>query len=191
MSVTRNTQYVIRNTYCVLRLWRVYMGNRRARLDAVWSMGELIDLTGDIYTGMWRMREPYPPVEVREIPLAGRFNIVDYAVYSQEVHVPVQASTYLETAAHLYPEREKIDEVGLERLFVPAVVLHIPRGPEGLIAADDIEQALAEAGEAVRPGDALLIATGWDSHWDDEDFMSRSPHFRYSAVEWVVPTGAT
>jgi len=158
----------------------------RARLDATWDMGELIDLTGDIYTGMWRMRDPYPPVEVKEIPLAGRFNLVDYNIYSQEVRMPVQASTYLETAAHMYPQREKIDQIGLERLFVSAVVLQIPRGPEELITADDIEVALAQSNETVRPGEALLIATGWDSHWDKSDFMSHSPHFRYSAVDWVV-----
>jgi len=162
------------------------MDNRQARLNAIWDMGELIDLTGDIYTGMWRLQDPYPPVEVMEIPLAGRFDVVDYPIYSQEVRFAVQASTYLETAAHLYPEREKIHEVDLERLFVSAVVLQIPRGPEELITADDIEEALQSAGERVRPGDALLIATGWDSHWDKQDFMTRSPHFRYSAVEWVV-----
>lgn len=154
-------------------------------------MGDLIDLSGDLYTGMWRMRDPYPPVEVKEIPLAGRFPIVDYSVYAEEVRMPVQASTYIETAAHMYPEREKIDEVGLERLFVPAVVLQLPRGPEELITADDIEAALAAAGETVRPGEALLLATGWDSHWDEPDFMTRSPHFRYSAVEWVVRHGCS
>ena len=157
-----------------------------ARLGQTWQIDEVIDLTGGIYSGMWHMASPYPPVEVKEIPLAGRFNLVDYAIYAQEMSLPVQASTYLETAAHMYPEREKIDELPLERFFLSAVVLQLPRGPEGLITADDIEAGLATAGETVRPGEALLISTGWDSHWDEPDFMTHSPHFRYSAVEWVV-----
>ncbi|MGQ9553999.1 MAG: cyclase family protein [Anaerolineae bacterium] len=165
--------------------------NRYARLNETWDMGELIDLSGDIYTGMWHLPDPYPPVEVKEIPLVGRFNIVDYNVYAQEVRLAGQTSTYLETAAHMYPEREKINEVGLERLFVPAVVLRIPRGREELITAADMETALATTGETVRPGDALLIATGWDSHWDEPDFTTHSPHFRYSAVEWVVKHGCS
>jgi arylformamidase len=165
--------------------------NWRTRLDSVWRMGELVDLTGGIYNGMWHMAPPYPSVEVKDIPLAGNFNIVDYSVYAQEVSMPVQASTYLETAAHMYPEREKIDEVPLRDLFLSAVVLHLPRGAEELITAGDIEQALAATGETVRPGDALLLATGWDSHWDEPDFMTRSPHFRYSAVEWVVQHGCS
>ena len=162
------------------------MTDFHARLDQTWDVGEAIDLTGGIYTGMWRMRDPYPPVEVKEIPLAGRFTIVPYSVYAQEVKMAVQVSTYLETAAHMYPERDAIDEVPLPALFPSAVVLQIPRGPEELITADDIETALSATGETVRPGDALLIATGWDGHWDAPDFMTRSPHFRYSAVEWAV-----
>jgi arylformamidase len=164
---------------------------RSARLDTTWDVGEVIDLSGDIYNGMWQMRDPYPPVEVKEIPLAGRFTIVPYSVYAQEIHLPVQASTYLETAAHMYPERESIDEVPLATLCPSAVVLQMPRGPEELITADDIERALAATGEEVRPGDALLLSTGWDSHWDLPDFTTHSPHFRYSAVEWVVQHGCS
>lgn len=167
------------------------MSDWRARLDSTWDVGEVIDLSGGIYNGMWHMRPPYPPVEIKEIPLVGNFNIVDYNVYAQEVRLPVQASTYLETAAHIYPEREKIDEVPLETLMPSAVVLQIPRGPEELVTADDIEAALAATGEMVRPGDALLLATGWHRHWDEPDFMTRSPHFRYSAVEWVVEHGCS
>ena len=158
----------------------------RAAIGASWEVGEVIDLSGGLHNGMWRMRDPYRPVEITEIPLAGNFNIVEYSVYAQEIRMPVQASTYLETAAHMYPEREKMDELPLEQLFPSAVVLQIPRGPEELITADDLEAALAAVGETVHPGDALLIATGWDSHWDEPDFMTHSPHFRYSAVEWVV-----
>jgi len=163
----------------------------RATIGATWDVGEVIDLTGDLYNGMWRMRDPYRPVEISEIPLAGNFNIVDYAVYAQEIRMPVQASTYLETAAHMYPDREKIDELPLERLLPSAVVLQIPRGPEELITADDIEAALAATGETVRPGDALLLSTGWDTHWDAPDFTTHSPHFRYSAVQWVVEHGCS
>ncbi|NPV07100.1 MAG: hypothetical protein HPY83_03930 [Anaerolineae bacterium] len=162
------------------------MHDRWAKIGDTWHVGRVIDLTGDVYNGMWRLPPPYPAVEVKEIPLAGNFNIVDYDIYAQEVRLPVQASTYLETAAHMYPGRETIDQLPLERLLPSAVVLRIPRDPEEVITAEDIEEALAATGETVRPGDALLLATGWDSHWDEPDFMSRSPHFRYSAVDWVV-----
>jgi kynurenine formamidase len=91
----------------------------------------------------------------------------------------------------MYPEREAIDELPLPNLFPSAVVLQIPRGSAELVTADDIETALSAAGETLQPGDALLIATGWDSHWDEPDFMTHSPHFRYSAVEWVVRHGCS
>jgi arylformamidase len=165
------------------------MGDRETEVSAIWDVGRVIDLSGDIYNGMWHLPPPYPPVEVKEIPLAGRLPGLSYDVYAQEVRFAVQASTYLETAAHMYPEREKIDELSLARLMPEAVVLQIPRGAGEVVTADDLEKALADTGEEVRPGDALLIATGCDSHWDQPDFFSGSPHFRYSAVEWVVECG--
>ena len=70
---------------------------RRVAIGALWDVGEVIDLSGGLHNGMWRMRDPYRPVEITEIPLAGNFNIVEYSVYAQEIRMPVQASTYLET----------------------------------------------------------------------------------------------
>ena len=98
--------------------------------------------------------------------------------------MPVQVATYLETGAHLYPEMEKINEVGLERLFVSAVVLQIPRGAGEKVTAPDIESKLKEAGETVNPGEALLIATGYN-FLEDPGFK-KTPHFRYDAVAWAV-----
>jgi len=157
---------------------------QKVKLDESWNAAELIELSGGLRAGDRLLDAPYPPVSIRELDLrplcAGR----EYLAYSQEMHLSVQSSTYLETAAHLYPEREKIGDIGLERLFVSAVVLQIPRGSNQKVAAADIEAELRRTGEQVRPGDALLVATGYDRF--AETGGDRSPHFRYDAVEWVV-----
>jgi|GEM_PF-6106170 len=155
------------------------------KLNQVWDMGELIDLGADIYEGMTQVPPPtFPPVQVREIDLSARSKGRGYVSYSQSVLMPVQVSTYLETGAHLYPEMEKVHEVGLDRLFLSAVVLQIPRGPGEKVTAPDIESELTRSGEVVNPGEALLIATGYDL-FKETDFKN-SPHFRYDAVEWAV-----
>jgi kynurenine formamidase len=154
-------------------------------LHQVWDMGELIDLGGDIYEGMTQVPPPlFPAVQVREIDLSTRAKGRGYMSYSQSVILPVQVSTYLETGAHLYPEMEKVHEVGLDRLFLSAVVLQIPRGPGEKVTAPDIESELSKVGEVVNPGEALLVATGYNL-FDEVDFKN-SPHFRYDAVEWAV-----
>ena len=165
-----------------------YLTGRRwkeMKLNEMWDMGELIDLSADIYEGMAQMPPPvFPAVEVRELDLSERAKGREYVSYSQAIHMPVQVATYLETGAHLYPEMEKINEVGLERLFVSAVVLQIPRGAGEKVTAPDIESKLKDAGETVNPGEALLIGTGYN-FFEDPDFKN-TPHFRYDAVEWAV-----
>jgi kynurenine formamidase len=155
------------------------------KLNQVWDMGELIDLGADIYEGMTQIPPPlFPAVQIQELDLSARAKGRGYMTYSQSVILPVQVSTYLETAAHLYPEMEQIHEVGLDRLFLSAVVLQIPRGPGEKVTAPDIESELARVGEEVNPGEALLIATGYNL-FEETDFKN-SPYFRYDAVEWAV-----
>ena len=162
---------------------------QKVKLDQSWNAAELIELSGDLRDGDRPLDAPYPPVSIRELDLRPLCVNREYLAYSQEMHLSVQSSTYLETAAHLYPEREKIGDIGLERLFTSAVVLQIPRGPNQKVTAADIESALERAREQMRPGDALLVATGYDRF--AEPGGDRSPRFRYDAVEWVVRHGCS
>jgi arylformamidase len=162
---------------------------RSVKLDATWNIGELIELSGDLRDGARLLDAPYPPVTIRELDLHPMAEGWEYLPYTQEMHLSVQSSTYLETAAHLFPEREKIGDIGLERLFPSTVVLQIPRGPNEKVTAPDIESALERAQEQISPGDALLIATGYDRF--SEPSGDRSPRFRYDAVEWVVQHGCS
>ncbi len=133
---------------------------------------------------MWAVEgNPFPLVEVAELPSLPHLT---YAVYAQTVFTPMQASTYLETAAHMDPSRIKIHELPLERLVTEAVVLKIPLGADAHITPALIQEALQEAGERLRPGDSLLIATGWDVKWDDPDYLLYPPHFTGEAIDWIV-----
>jgi arylformamidase len=98
----------------------------------------------------------------------------------------MNASTYLETAAHLYPDRIKIADLPPERLFTQAVIARVPLGPQGEITSALIHQALDDSGESIRKGDSLIVATGWDRHWAAPDFISASPHFAAEAIDWIL-----
>jgi arylformamidase len=133
---------------------------------------------------MWAVEgNPFPLVEVAELPSLPH---LPYTVYAQRVCTPMQASTYLETAAHMDPRRIKIDELPLERCYTEAVVLKIPLGADEHITSGLIQQALREASEALRPGDSLLIGTGWDVKWDERDYLLYPPHFTGEAIDWIL-----
>jgi kynurenine formamidase len=63
------------------------------------------------------------------------------------------------------------------------------------ISIADIEKALALNGGEIKPGDAILIRTGWSKHWSDaETFIGRRggmPGPGEKAARWLVSHGAT
>ena len=144
----------------------------------------LIDIGGALKHHMWAVEgNPNPLVEVAELPTLPH---LPYQVYAQTVFTPGQASTYLETAAHMDPARIKLDELPPERFFTEAVVLKIPLGADAHISTALIQQGLREAGETLHPGDSLIIGTGWDARWDEPDYLLYPPHFTGEAIDWII-----
>ena len=164
-------------------------GNPGVELNQTWDMGRLVDHTCDYFNGMpVDMTGTLPSFQMRELDeemealCRGR----EYRSYTQEVRMSVQAGNYLETGAHLYPEMESVADVGLERLFVSAVVLHIPRGKDEKVTGADMDRALAELGETIHPGDAVLVATGYNRFGSKDTRCDLTPHFSYDAIDWAV-----
>lgn len=150
----------------------------------------VIDISGRIYTGMWHYGHPYldlpiPPVKIEQVdfppPLKGAL-IADYLQMSS------QTGTYLETARHVYADREAINEVPLERAWmVPTVVLHTPKGPRQKVTLDDAKRSLDEQSVAIESGDCVLIHTGWDREWDDpQRYLTEMPYVSRDVVYWLM-----
>ena len=58
------------------------------------------------------------------------------------------------------------------------------------VTADDLEGAAAAADVSVKPGDAVLIRTGWAKHWDDAELfrgqLGGAPGPGDGAAAWLV-----
>lgn len=144
----------------------------------------LVDISGPIEDGMWSYGDPYPTPRLEEIPPP---DWLDYPVYSQTVHMAVQSGTYLETAAHMDPQRMTIDELPLERCYgVPGLCLYIPRDADQAITAADLVAACAAAGVTPHPRDVLLVGTGWDRQWYAPNYVQNPPYFATDAIDWVL-----
>ena len=67
--------------------------------------------------------------------------------------------------------------------------------PAEEISVQDIEKALAHADTEIKPGDAVLIRTGWAQHWSNPElFIGRKggmPGPGEKAARWLVERGAT
>jgi kynurenine formamidase len=144
----------------------------------------IIEISGPIEEGMWSYADPYPAPRITQIPPP---DWLDYPVYSQIISMAVQTATYLETAAHMYLDSITIDQVPLARCYqIDAVTLWIPKETDEAISADELAAALARTGESLRPGDALLVGTGWDKMWNQPAFVNHPPYFLAGAIDWVL-----
>lgn len=150
------------------------------------GLNRSIDVTGPLAEGMWSYRPMIPnaPVFARQ-PLQ---TVAADGSEADELILSTLTGTYLETSKHYYPDRRSIDEVRPDELFVTAAVAQVPKGPGEHITVGDLWEIDAN----LRPGDAVLVATGWDRHWfaHDGTFVMRSPHFERATMEWLVERGA-
>jgi len=144
---------------------------------------KVLDLTGPIYSGMWTYGPPYPPVEVELLPPP---EWVPYPTYSWALRLTAQTGTYLENARHMSLDEPALEEeVPVEELVLrPTVILRVAAGPGQRIEQAELQQATEKV--AMRPGLAVLVATGWGAHWEDEDFLARSPYFSRDAMLWLL-----
>jgi kynurenine formamidase len=57
-----------------------------------------------------------------------------------------------------------------------------------LITPEDLQQALAKAGQALQPGDAVVIRTGWAKLMgkENERYGTRNPGIGIAAAQWLV-----
>ncbi len=78
--------------------------------------------------------------------------------------------THLDSPIHFYEERATVDEIPVEKLMGPAVVLDISalcaKDPDCLLVVSDIESWEQEHG-AIPPGAIVLVRTGWGKFWPD------------------------
>ena len=95
----------------------------------------------------------------------------------------------------------ELNAADIPPILQPAVVLDMAAArnvdclePGEEVAVSDIEKALTLIGGDIRPGDAVLIRTGWSKHWSDvETFNGRRgglPGPGETATRWLVSRGA-
>ncbi|MNB71284.1 Kynurenine formamidase [compost metagenome] len=145
-------------------------------------MKKWLDLTGRLENGMWNYGKPFPEISVEQV---ASLEADGYEGHAFQLHS--LAGTYLETANHLFEGRETIGDISLDRLMLRAWVAQLPdKQPFEPITADELEAAVEAAGSVLAPGEALLIATGWDAYWNKPGYIEASPFFLPEAMNWII-----
>lgn len=96
--------------------------------------------------------------------------------YSMEVlAASTHAGTHIDAPSHFVAGGASVDRLPLSGLVDrPAVLVRARRGPGGAVGRADLESFEAARGR-LRPGDAVVLRTGWQSHLRKRDFFTRNP----------------
>jgi kynurenine formamidase len=130
--------------------------------DAEW-----IDMTYvlDENTIFWPTARPFE----LEVVSAG-FTDGGYYYGANNFSPAEHGGTHIDAPIHFAEARQTVDEIPLDHLVGPAIVLDASRAaeanPDYLIGVSDLEAWEAEHG-AIPDGSILLLRTGWGARWPD------------------------
>jgi kynurenine formamidase len=129
----------------------------------------------------WGSHTPVYP-GLPDIVIFRRATHATNGVMSQQIRTTMHNGTHVNAPLHLVQGGQGIGEVPLDRFFGTGPVLGIPKGEWELIEPSDLEHA----GE-VRPGDMVMINTGWHHQYSDSiEYFGHGPGLSAAAAEWLV-----
>ena len=95
----------------------------------------------------------------------------------------VHTGTHLDSPFHFINDGPGMDEVPLDRMYGPGVVWHLPEiEAYRMIEPEDLMACTPE----LRPGDILLLDTGWWDKCGGTPEYEQFPCLSQAAAEWLV-----
>jgi kynurenine formamidase len=110
-------------------------------------------------------------------------------------HLSTHATTHVDAPWHYNSTiqgkpAKTIDQIPLEWFHAPGVMLDFATRDEGdAVKAADLEPALRAANHELSPGDIVLIHTGRDAYYDQDDYPARGPGVTAAATHWLYDRG--
>ena len=139
----------------------------------------LIDLSLPIYTNM----PVYPGDSGVTITRAKASNENGIAVQVSTVLMGCHAGTHLDAPRHFIKDGATVADLPLDRFACPALVVACPWRP-----GEPLDFASADL-EAMQPGDALIVATGWDKRATSAEYYEQIPEFAPGTTERLLQLG--
>ncbi|MCO5245925.1 MAG: cyclase family protein [Anaerolineae bacterium] len=126
----------------------------------------------------------YPPFEVKYIKRKS-----EQGVNAQYIQTSNHMGTHLDAPRHFVTKGKTIDQIPLEWLYGPGVIVDLS---DVLDELDVFTPEMIEERVEVRDGDILFIHTGWHRHGefgedpDEEKYIHRHPGPHYSICDWLL-----
>jgi kynurenine formamidase len=99
---------------------------------------------------------------------------------SEAVFMSTHTGTHMDAPSHFIRGGDSIDRISPGRFVAEATIAKIPKKPNGLVKVSDIKD------HEIRENDAVVIATGWEKHIRQKNYMTENPGLSASAARYLV-----
>jgi arylformamidase len=141
----------------------------------------IIDLSLPIEEGMMTFPTHWHPVV--EVTILGRHGIEGRE--TRKIVLGTHIGTHADAPRHFVPNGRTIDDVPLEILVGPAVVLDFTScAPLMEIDVIDLKRELRD-----RAPERIILRTGWSQYFGDLKFYNEYPFLSENAARWLVEQG--
>jgi kynurenine formamidase len=120
----------------------------------------------------------YPDIQV--------FRVATHAthgVLTQRIVTAMHHGTHVNAPIHLAQGGAGVGELPLDRFFGTGVVVPVPKGEWEYVQPADLEAAQQQ----VRPGDIVVLNTGWHRGYSDSmEYFGHGPGLSEAAAQWLI-----
>lgn len=141
----------------------------------------IVDLTYPIHEGMTTYPTHWHPIV--EVTQLGRHGIENRE--TRKLVIGSHTGTHMDAPVHFVPDGVRLDNIPLETLVGPAVVLDL----SSAVALQEITVADLEQRLGGRRPERLVLRYDWSDHWGSMIFYRDNPYLSTAAAEWIVDQG--
>jgi len=148
-------------------------------------MKRYIELSGALENGLWSY-QALPGLEkiIPDVRIQTIATVRENEFFASRLTMCTISGTYVEAGSHILEEAKTLDKYRVSDFIKPARILRLPaQKPKALI---DEKLLASHAPGELRPGQALLVATGWGRMWNKPGYVLQCPNFTKGAIAWLL-----
>jgi len=154
----------------------------------------MTEVTTDPYSGLqlvelshvWGHGVPSMPGD-SDVRMVRSVKHGQHGVMAHKITTVMHTGTHMNAPLHLIQKGGDLASIAPDRLFGNGAILDVPKKPWEVITADDLENA----SPGVKPGDIVVIVTGWHHKYSDAlEYWGESPGLSKEAAAWLVKMDA-
>ncbi|MGD9127255.1 MAG: cyclase family protein [Planctomycetia bacterium] len=94
--------------------------------------------------------------------------------------------THLDAPFHFYDDGATVDQIPLEKLYGPAMLVDLAAGDELPSKTPITVDMLTPHESKFSPGAKVVCRTGWDRKFGTPEFFTDGPSFTIEAIQWIT-----